>query len=65
MYLSDICTIPVNIAGLPGISVPGGFSEGLPVGLQIIGPHFSEQSILNAAYAYEQATEWHKKHPPI
>jgi aspartyl-tRNA(Asn)/glutamyl-tRNA(Gln) amidotransferase subunit A len=65
MYLSDICTIPVNIAGLPGISVPGGFSEGLPVGLQIIGPHFSEQSVLNAAYAYEQATEWHKEHPSI
>jgi aspartyl-tRNA(Asn)/glutamyl-tRNA(Gln) amidotransferase subunit A len=65
MYLSDVCTIPVNIAGLPGISVPGGFSEGLPVGLQIIGPHFGEQSILNAAYAYEQATEWHKAHPSI
>ncbi len=65
MYLSDICTIPVNIAGLPGMSLPGGFSEGLPVGLQIIAPHFGEQSMLNVAYAYEQATEWHKAHPTI
>lgn len=54
MYLSDLCTIPVNLAGLPGLSLPAGFSEGLPVGLQLIGPHFSEQSILDAAYALEQ-----------
>ena len=65
MYMSDVCTIPVNIAGLPGISVPGGFSEGLPVGLQVIGPHFGESTILKVAHAYEQATEWHKAHPEI
>ena len=54
MYLSDLCTIPVNLAGLPGISLPGGFSQGLPVGLQIIGPHFSEKGMLEAAHAIEQ-----------
>lgn len=55
MYLSDICTIPVNLAGLPGISVPCGLAGGLPVGLQIIGPAFEEETILRAAYAFEQA----------
>ena len=54
MYLSDLCTIPVNLAALPGISLPAGFSAGLPVGLQIIGPHFSERGLLNAAFAVEQ-----------
>ncbi len=54
MYLSDLCTIPVNLAALPGISIPAGFSGGLPVGLQIIGPHLSEKELLNAAYAVEQ-----------
>jgi aspartyl-tRNA(Asn)/glutamyl-tRNA(Gln) amidotransferase subunit A len=54
MYGSDLCTIPVNLAALPGISIPGGFSAGLPVGLQIIGPHFSERALLDAAHAVEQ-----------
>ncbi len=62
MYLSDIFTISVNLAGVPGISVPCGFTSGnLPVGLQIIGKHFDEESVLKTAYAYEQATEWHKR----
>jgi aspartyl-tRNA(Asn)/glutamyl-tRNA(Gln) amidotransferase subunit A len=66
MYLSDIFTISVNLAGVPGISIPCGFtSENLPIGLQIIGKHFDEESILKVAYAYEQATEWHKKKPRI
>lgn len=65
MYLSDVCTIPANIGGLPGISVPAGFSEGLPVGLQVIGPQFGDSLLLRIAHAYEQATEWHKKHPAI
>jgi aspartyl-tRNA(Asn)/glutamyl-tRNA(Gln) amidotransferase subunit A len=65
MYLIDVCTVPVNIAGLPAISVPCGFSQGLPVGMQLIGPHLSEETLLRLAYAYEQATEWHKARPPI
>jgi aspartyl-tRNA(Asn)/glutamyl-tRNA(Gln) amidotransferase subunit A len=65
MYLSDICTIPVNIAGLPGISVPCGFSEGLPVGMQIIGPHQCEETLLRIAHSYEQATEWHQMQPEL
>ena len=61
MYLSDICTLPVNIAGLPAISIPAGFADGLPIGMQIIGKPFDEETILKVAYAYEQATEWHKR----
>jgi aspartyl-tRNA(Asn)/glutamyl-tRNA(Gln) amidotransferase subunit A len=65
MYLSDIATIPVNMAGIPAISIPCGFSDGLPIGLQIMGKVFDEETILKAAYAYEQATEWHKQRPKI
>ncbi len=64
MYLSDICTIGVNLAGIPGLAIPCGFdSKGMPVGLQILGPHFSEAKILEGAFAYEQATQWwsHKR----
>jgi aspartyl-tRNA(Asn)/glutamyl-tRNA(Gln) amidotransferase subunit A len=65
MYMNDVCTIPVNMAGLPGISIPCGFSGGMPVGLQIIGRPFDETTILQAAYAFEQATEYHLKKPCI
>jgi len=65
MYLSDVCTLPINIAGLPAISIPAGFADGLPIGMQIIGKPFSEETILKIAYAYEQATEWHKRKPEI
>ena len=65
MYLIDVCTLPINIAGLPAMSVPCGFSEGLPVGMQLIGPHLSEERLLNIAYAYEQATEWHRARPGL
>lgn len=66
MYLSDIFTISVNLAGIPAISIPCGFtSNNLPIGLQIIGKHFDEESILKAAYAYEQSTEWHKRKPNL
>jgi len=65
MYLSDLCTLPINIAGLPAISIPAGFAEGLPIGMQIIGKPFSEETILKIAYAFEQATDWHKQKPNI
>jgi len=65
MYLSDVCTIPINIAGLPAISIPCGFVDGLPVGLQIIGKPFDEGTVLRTAYAYEQATPWHRARPPL
>jgi aspartyl-tRNA(Asn)/glutamyl-tRNA(Gln) amidotransferase subunit A len=65
MYLSDVCTLPINIAGLPAISIPAGFAEGLPIGMQIIGKPFDEETILHIAFAYEQATEWHTRKPPI
>jgi aspartyl-tRNA(Asn)/glutamyl-tRNA(Gln) amidotransferase subunit A len=65
MYLSDVCTLPINIAGIPGLSIPAGFSDGLPVGMQILGKPFSEEMLLRIGFAYEQATEWHKKKPPL
>jgi aspartyl-tRNA(Asn)/glutamyl-tRNA(Gln) amidotransferase subunit A len=61
MYLSDVCTLPINIAGVPGISIPAGFGNGLPIGMQLIGKPFGEETILKVAYAYEQATDWHKR----
>ena len=63
MYLSDINTIAVNLAGLPGMSIPAGFANGLPVGLQIIGDYFGEQRLLNVAHQYQTATQWHKQNP--
>ena len=72
MYLSDVCTLPVNLAGLPGISIPCGFAPApddpearLPVGLQVIGKALGELTVLRVAYAYEQATEWHREQPVI
>jgi aspartyl-tRNA(Asn)/glutamyl-tRNA(Gln) amidotransferase subunit A len=66
MYLSDIYTISVNLAGLPAISVPCGFSKtGLPIGLQIIGRAFEEETLLRAAHAYEQSTQWREKKPAV
>jgi len=66
MYLSDICTISANLAGLPAMSLPCGFTKaGLPVGLQIIAPAFAEETIFRVAYAYEQNTDWHKRRPAI
>jgi len=65
MYLSDICTLPMNIAGIPAISIPAGFADNLPIGMQIIGKPFSEQTLLRIAFAYEQATDWHKRKPPL
>ncbi len=66
MYLSDIFTISINLAGVPAISIPCGFtSNNLPIGLQLIGKHFDEEAILKFAYAFEQSTEWHKRKPNL
>ncbi|GEA13952.1 MAG: aspartyl-tRNA(Asn)/glutamyl-tRNA(Gln) amidotransferase subunit [Moorella sp. (in: firmicutes)] len=65
MYMSDLCTIPVNMAGLPALSIPCGFSQGLPVGLQLIGKAFDEATLLRVAYAFEQATEYHRRRPEL
>ena len=61
MYLSDILTVTANLAGIPGLSVPMGFASGLPVGMQILGPQFSETLLLQIGHTYEQATEWHNQ----
>jgi aspartyl-tRNA(Asn)/glutamyl-tRNA(Gln) amidotransferase subunit A len=63
MYLNDIYTIGANLAGLPGLSLPCGYVDGLPMGLQLIGPHFSEAKLLNAAHRFQQTTDWHSHSP--
>jgi aspartyl-tRNA(Asn)/glutamyl-tRNA(Gln) amidotransferase subunit A len=63
MYLNDIYTIGANLAGVPGVSIPCGFVRGLPVGMQICGPHFAEGKLLNVAHAYQKETDWHRQIP--
>jgi aspartyl-tRNA(Asn)/glutamyl-tRNA(Gln) amidotransferase subunit A len=66
MYLNDIYTIPVNLAGLPAASIPAGFSNaGLPIGLQIIAPYLGESRLLNVAHQYQKVTNWHLMSPPL
>jgi aspartyl-tRNA(Asn)/glutamyl-tRNA(Gln) amidotransferase subunit A len=65
MYASDVLTVPANLAGLPGISIPSGLADGLPVGLQLIGPAFAENRILEAAHAIEQAIGFDPVPPPL
>lgn len=65
MYLSDIYTVAVNLAGLPGLSIPAGFSQGLPIGLQLIGNYFKEDQLLMLAHAYQQETDWHQQVPEL
>jgi aspartyl-tRNA(Asn)/glutamyl-tRNA(Gln) amidotransferase subunit A len=63
MYLADIYTLSVNLAGLPGISIPAGFSNNLPVGLQMIGNYWSEEVLLNTAHLFQTQTDWHVRLP--
>jgi aspartyl-tRNA(Asn)/glutamyl-tRNA(Gln) amidotransferase subunit A len=65
MYLNDVCTIPVNLAGLPALSLPCGFSEEMPVGMQLIGKPLDEETLFRVAYSYEQSTEWHLARPSL
>jgi aspartyl-tRNA(Asn)/glutamyl-tRNA(Gln) amidotransferase subunit A len=66
MYLSDVFTLSMNLAGICGLSMPCGFDEhGLPIGMQVTGPAFGEEQVLGVAYAYEQATDWHSRRPPL
>ena len=65
MYLSDVCTLPINLAGVPGLVVPCGFSAGLPVGLQLIGRPFEEATLLRAGDAYQRSTAWHTRRPAL
>lgn len=65
MYLSDIYTIAVNLAGLPGMSIPVGFADGLPIGMQLIGDYFSEERLLNVAHRYQAVTDWHSRAPAV
>lgn len=65
MYLSDVCTLPINIAGIAGLSIPVGFVDGLPVGMQILGKPFDEETLIRVAYAYEQATDWRDQKPNL
>ena len=65
MYLADLCTVSVNIAGIPAISIPCGVdSKGMPIGLQLLGNHFNEETIIQAAYTYEQETKFREKYKP-
>jgi aspartyl-tRNA(Asn)/glutamyl-tRNA(Gln) amidotransferase subunit A len=63
-YLADIFTLPASLAGLPGISLPAGFSQGLPVGLQVIGNYWRETDLLQLGHQFQQATDWHRQLPP-
>lgn len=65
MKLADVCTLPINLAGIPAMSLPCGMSGGLPIGMQLMGKPFDEPTLLKVAYAYEQATEWHKARPSL
>ena len=65
MYLADVWTIPANMAGIPGVAIPCGFSDGLPVSLQVLGKAFDESTVLKVAHAYEQSENWKDRHPTL
>ena len=65
MYLEDVCTLPGSLAGVPGLVVPCGFSDNLPVGLQLVGRPFEEATVLRAGDAFQRLTDWHTRRPPL
>jgi aspartyl-tRNA(Asn)/glutamyl-tRNA(Gln) amidotransferase subunit A len=66
MYLEDVFTLPANLAGVPGLAFPVGFDQqGLPIGMQLMGPHFREDTLFHAAHAYQLVTDWHKQKPDL
>jgi aspartyl-tRNA(Asn)/glutamyl-tRNA(Gln) amidotransferase subunit A len=66
MYLEDVFTLPANLAGVPGLAFPVGFDgQGLPIGMQLMGPHFKEEILFRLAHAYQQVTDWHARKPPL
>ena len=65
LYMADVNTVPINLAGVPSVSLPCGFSNGLPIGLQIIGRPFDEETIIRTAYTFEQNTDFHTKAPEV
>ena len=66
MYLEDVMTLPTNLAGVPGLSFPVGFDQdGMPVGMQLMGPHFQEEILFRVAHAYQQVTDWHLREPEL
>jgi aspartyl-tRNA(Asn)/glutamyl-tRNA(Gln) amidotransferase subunit A len=66
MYLQDIFSLPANLAGVPGLALPVGFDlQGLPIGMQLMGPHFGEETLLQTAHVYQQATDWHLRKPDV
>ena len=64
MYEQDVYTVPASLAGLPALSIPCGIVDGLPVGMQLIGPHFGEDRLLALAESFQQETDWHQRTPP-
>jgi aspartyl-tRNA(Asn)/glutamyl-tRNA(Gln) amidotransferase subunit A len=65
LYMADVFTVPINLAGVPAVSIPCGFAGRLPIGLQLMGPHFGEATVLRAAQAFEAATPFHKARPEV
>ena len=66
MYLEDVFTLPINLAGIPGLAFPVGFdSNSMPIGMQLLGPHFKEDVLFQTAHAYQQVTDWHKRSPKL
>ena len=65
LYMADVFTVPINLAGVPAVSIPCGFAGRLPIGLQLMGPHFGEATVLRAAQAFEEATPFHKARPEV